>query len=162
MVWVFQEGHPRVAGRGLRRHRPSGYHDASTHVLRVRPIGGLRGFLLSRIQEEGRATGNNNTAVARGLGRTGRLVLAAAARLRARGRTAARSSAGPPSEPVSECEPDEAGNAQRKWAKVNNGPASVSQLPSVTGGDQAGRVCRESAPVGSRSARSSASTVRQI
>jgi len=81
MVWVFQWGH----GAGLLGFTPTGLTDLTTPILMFCIAFGLsmdyEVFLLSRISEEYRRSGDNTTAVALGLQRTGRIVTAAAALL---------------------------------------------------------------------------------
>ena len=81
MVWVFQWGN----GAGLLDFTATGMTDLTTPVLMFCIAFGLsmdyEVFLLSRIQEEYRRTGDNTAAVAMGLQRTGRIVTAAAALL---------------------------------------------------------------------------------
>src|SRR4051794_18120070 len=78
LVWIFQEGH----GAGLLDFAPTGRLDITMRVLMFAlGLGRSRGwgvFLLSRIREEYLRTGDNRTAVAMGLERTGRLITAAA------------------------------------------------------------------------------------
>jgi RND superfamily putative drug exporter len=81
MVWVFQWGH----GAGLLDFTPTGLTDLSTPILMFCVAFGLsmdyEVFLLSRISEEYHRCGDNESAVALGLQRTGRIVTAAAALL---------------------------------------------------------------------------------
>jgi len=78
LVWVFQEGHLA----GLLNFSPQSI-EPSLPVIMFCLIFGLsmdyEVLLLSRIQEEHRRTGNNTTAVAEGLERSGRLITGAAA-----------------------------------------------------------------------------------
>ncbi len=78
MVWIFQEGN----GSGLLDFTPTGLTDTTTPILMFCIAFGLsmdyEVFLLSRIKEEHDRTGDNETAVALGLERTGRIVTAAA------------------------------------------------------------------------------------
>ena len=78
MVWVFQWGH----GSGLLGFTPTGLTDLTTPVLMFCIAFGLsmdyEVFLLSRIAEEHHRGVDNETAVAMGLQRTGRIVTAAA------------------------------------------------------------------------------------
>ena len=74
---------PRLALPRADHDRVLGADDAPADVLRrLRPVDGLRGFLLSRIREawleSGRTSADNTHGVAVGLGRTGRIVTAAA------------------------------------------------------------------------------------
>jgi putative drug exporter of the RND superfamily len=79
MVWVFQEGHLA----GLLDFTPTGTLVLSNIILMFCIAFGLsmdyEVFLLSRIKEEHDRTGDNESAVAIGLERTGRIVTAAAA-----------------------------------------------------------------------------------
>ncbi len=79
MVWVFQEGHLRWL---VGDFTVTGAIDIDTPVLMFCVAFGLsmdyEVFLLSRIKEEYHRTGDNVSAVAWGLERTGRLVTAAA------------------------------------------------------------------------------------
>ncbi|MGH2729037.1 MAG: MMPL family transporter [Actinomycetota bacterium] len=79
MVWVFQEGHLA----GLLDFTPTGTLVLSNIILMFCIAFGLsmdyEVFLLSRIKEEHDRTGDNETSVALGLERTGRIVTAAAA-----------------------------------------------------------------------------------
>ena len=78
MVWVFQEGN----GAGLLGFTATGLTDTTTPILMFCIAFGLsmdyEVFLLSRIKEEHDRGADNETAVARGLERTGRIVTAAA------------------------------------------------------------------------------------
>ena len=78
MVWVFQDGHLA----GALDFTPTGVIDVFTPMLMFCIAFGLsmdyEVFLLSRIKEEYDLTGDNRTAVATGLQRTGRIVTAAA------------------------------------------------------------------------------------
>ncbi|WP_336028598.1 MMPL family transporter [Geodermatophilus sp. FMUSA9-8] len=80
MVYVFQLGHLQWL---VGNFTPTGYIDIAMPVLIFCIAFGLsmdyEVFLLSRIAEEYRRTGDNTLAVQRGLQRTGRLVTAAAA-----------------------------------------------------------------------------------
>jgi len=80
MVWVFQEGH---LGSVIGHPIVTGTLDTSMPILMFCVAFGLsmdyEVFLLSRIKETYDADGDNTTAVAVGLERTGRLVTAAAA-----------------------------------------------------------------------------------
>ena len=81
MVWVFQDGN----GSGVLGFTATGLTDLTTPILMFCIAFGLsmdyEVFLLSRIKEEYDRTGDNATAVAAGLERTGRIVTAAAALL---------------------------------------------------------------------------------
>ena len=78
MVWVFQDGHLHW----LFHNTTTGYLAATMPILMFCLAFGIsmdyEVFLLSRIREEWRATGDNTLAVSRGLARTGRIVTAAA------------------------------------------------------------------------------------
>jgi RND superfamily putative drug exporter len=78
MVWVFQEGN----GAGLLNFTATGLTDVTTPLLMFCIAFGLsmdyEVFLLSRIKEEHDLGADNETAVALGLERTGRIVTAAA------------------------------------------------------------------------------------
>jgi RND superfamily putative drug exporter len=78
MVWVFQEGHLS----GLLRFTSTGALDTNMPILMFCLAFGLSMdyeiFLLSRIKEQHDLTGDNRTAVIRGLDSTGPLVTAAA------------------------------------------------------------------------------------
>ena len=78
MVWIFQDGHLSH----LLDFTPTGLLDTTTPVLMFCVAFGLsmdyEVFLLSRIKEEYDKTGDNTTAVATGLARTGRIITAAA------------------------------------------------------------------------------------
>jgi RND superfamily putative drug exporter len=78
LVWIFQDGH----GAGLLHFTPTGLLDITMPVLMFGLVFGLsmdyEVFLLSRIREEYLRTGDNRSAVAAGLERTGRLITAAA------------------------------------------------------------------------------------
>ena len=79
MVWVFQDGHLA----GLLDFTPTGTLVLSNIILMFCIAFGLsmdyEVFLLSRIKEEHDRTGDNESSVALGLERTGRIVTAAAA-----------------------------------------------------------------------------------
>jgi len=81
MVWIFQDGHLS----NLLDFTPVGTLDINMPILMVCLAFGLsmdyEVFLLSRIKEEYDRTGDNTTAVAMGLAKTGRIVTAAAALL---------------------------------------------------------------------------------
>jgi len=78
MVWVFQWGHLSW----LLRFTPTGTIDPSTPILMLAIIFGLsmdyEVFLLSRIRERYDVTGDNTSAVASGLQRTGGVITSAA------------------------------------------------------------------------------------
>ena len=78
MVWGFQDGHLA----SLLGFQVTGLLDTTTPILMFCVVFGLsmdyEVFLLSRIKEEWDRTGSNDTAVASGLERTGRIVTAAA------------------------------------------------------------------------------------
>ncbi|MBO0890342.1 MAG: MMPL family transporter, partial [Acidothermales bacterium] len=78
LVWVFQEGHLS----GLLRFTATGQLDASQPVLVLMVVFGLsmdyEVFLLSRVREQYDLTGDNTTAVATGLQRSGRIITSAA------------------------------------------------------------------------------------
>ncbi|HEX2184322.1 MAG TPA: MMPL family transporter, partial [Chloroflexota bacterium] len=81
MVWIFQEGNLS----GLLDFTATGQVDVAVPILMFCIAFGLsmdyEVFLLSRIKEEHDAGADNATAVAAGLGKTGRIVTAAAALL---------------------------------------------------------------------------------
>jgi RND superfamily putative drug exporter len=74
IVWIFQEGHLS----GLLHFTPTGTIDPSTPILMLAIIFGLsmdyEVFLLSRIRERYDVTGDNQTAIAGGLQRTGGII----------------------------------------------------------------------------------------
>jgi uncharacterized membrane protein YdfJ with MMPL/SSD domain len=78
VVWIFQEGHLE----GLLRFESTGFIEPSNMILVLAVLFGLATdyevFLLSRVREEWDATGENTTAVAAGLQRTGGIITAAA------------------------------------------------------------------------------------
>jgi RND superfamily putative drug exporter len=78
VVWVFQDGHLA----GFLGFTPTGYLEPNLPVLILAVVFGLATdyevFLLSRIREQWDATGDNTTAVATGMQRTGRIITAAA------------------------------------------------------------------------------------
>jgi RND superfamily putative drug exporter len=78
VVWVFQDGH-LASWLGF---TPTGYLEPNLPVLILAVLFGLSTdyevFLLSRIREQWDATGDNTTAVATGMQRTGRIITAAA------------------------------------------------------------------------------------
>ena len=78
MVWIFQDGHLS----GIYDATITGYLVPTMPILMFCLAFGMsmdyEVFLLSRIREEWLASGSNTRAVAAGLGRTGRLVTAAA------------------------------------------------------------------------------------
>ena len=78
VTWIFQDGHLS----GLLGFTSSGYLDVTQPILMLAIIFGLsmdyEVFLLSRIREEWDRTGDNTTAVASGLQRSGRIITSAA------------------------------------------------------------------------------------
>jgi uncharacterized membrane protein YdfJ with MMPL/SSD domain len=78
VTWIFQDGHLS----GPLGFTSSGYLDATQPILMLAIIFGLsmdyEVFLLSRIREEWDLTGDNTTAVAGGLQRSGRIITSAA------------------------------------------------------------------------------------
>jgi uncharacterized membrane protein YdfJ with MMPL/SSD domain len=78
LVWVFQEGH----GSGLLGFEPLGGIDPTIPLVMYAVVFGLsmdyEVFLLSRIQEEWRRTGDNRASVIAGLAHTGRIITSAA------------------------------------------------------------------------------------
>ncbi|MEP7018268.1 MAG: MMPL family transporter [Actinomycetota bacterium] len=78
VTWIFQDGHLS----GPLGFTSSGYLDATQPILMLAIIFGLsmdyEVFLLSRIREEWDLTGDNTTAVANGLQRSGRIITSAA------------------------------------------------------------------------------------
>jgi len=78
VTWIFQDGHLS----GPLGFTSSGYLDATQPILMLAIIFGLsmdyEVFLLSRIREEWDLTGENTTAVANGLQRSGRIITSAA------------------------------------------------------------------------------------
>ena len=85
IVWIFQDGPP---GRPARL-QSTGFIEPSNMILMLAVLFGLATdyevFLLSRVREEWDRTGDNTTAVAAGLQRTGRIITAAALLLDRRG-----------------------------------------------------------------------------
>ncbi|HEX3715121.1 MAG TPA: MMPL family transporter [Trebonia sp.] len=81
LVWIFQDGHLS----GLLGFTATGYLEPTVLILVLAELFGLATdyevFLLSRVREQWDATGDNTTAVATGLQRTGRIITAAAALL---------------------------------------------------------------------------------
>jgi len=81
LVWIFQDGHLA----GLLGFTPTGHLEPTVLILILAELFGLATdyevFLLSRVREQWDATGDNTTAVATGLQRTGRIITAAAALL---------------------------------------------------------------------------------
>ncbi|MHB1595261.1 MAG: MMPL family transporter [Streptosporangiaceae bacterium] len=81
LVWIFQDGHLS----GLLGFTATGYLEPTVLILVLAELFGLATdyevFLLSRVREQWDATGDNTTAVAAGLQRTGRIITAAAALL---------------------------------------------------------------------------------
>jgi RND superfamily putative drug exporter len=78
VVWIFQEGHLS----GLLGFSPTGDIEATQPILMLAMAFGLsmdyEVFLLSRIREEWDRTGDNPSAVANGLARTGPIITSAA------------------------------------------------------------------------------------
>jgi RND superfamily putative drug exporter len=78
IVWGFQEGHLA----DLLGFTSTGFIEPTNPILMLAVLFGLATdyevFLLSRVREEWDATGDNKTAVARGLQRTGGIITAAA------------------------------------------------------------------------------------
>jgi RND superfamily putative drug exporter len=78
VVWIFQEGH----FENLLLFESTGFIEPSNMILVLAVLFGLATdyevFLLSRIREEWDKTGDNTTAVATGLQRTGGIITAAA------------------------------------------------------------------------------------
>ncbi|WP_027343815.1 MMPL family transporter [Hamadaea tsunoensis] len=78
VVWGFQQGHLA----GLMNFTATGFLDPTNLILVLVILFGLATdyevFLLSRVREEWDATGDNTTAVARGVQHTGRIITAAA------------------------------------------------------------------------------------
>jgi RND superfamily putative drug exporter len=78
VTWIFQEGHLS----GPLGFDSAGYLDVTQPILMLAIIFGLsmdyEVFLLSRIREEWDRTGDNTTAVANGLQRSGRIITSAA------------------------------------------------------------------------------------
>jgi trehalose monomycolate/heme transporter len=81
LVWAFQDGHLA----GLLGFTSTGQLEPTVLILVLAELFGLATdyevFLLSRVREQWDATGDNTTAVATGLQRTGRIITAAAALL---------------------------------------------------------------------------------
>jgi RND superfamily putative drug exporter len=78
VVWAFQDGHLA----GILGFTSTGDLEATQLILMLAILFGLSTdyevFLLSRVREEWDATGDNTTAVATGLQRTGRIITSAA------------------------------------------------------------------------------------
>jgi len=78
LVWIFQQGHLA----GLLGFTPTGTIEATLPILMLAIAFGLsmdyEVFLLSRIREQWDRTGDNTTAVATGLQRTGAIITSAA------------------------------------------------------------------------------------
>ena len=78
LVWIFQDGHLS----GLLGFESTGAIEATQPILMLAMAFGLsmdyEVFLLSRVREQWDATGDNVTAVATGLQRTGRIITSAA------------------------------------------------------------------------------------
>jgi RND superfamily putative drug exporter len=81
LVWLFQDGHLA----GALGFTATGSLEPTVLILVLAVLFGLATdyevFLLSQVSEQWRATGDNTTAVATGLQRTGRIITAAAALL---------------------------------------------------------------------------------
>jgi len=78
VTWIFQDGHLS----GLLGFESPGYLDATQPILMLAILFGLsmdyEVFLLSRVREHWDATGDNATAVGRGVQSTGRIITSAA------------------------------------------------------------------------------------
>jgi RND superfamily putative drug exporter len=78
LVWIFQEGHLS----GFLHFEPTGFIEATQPILVLAIVFGLsmdyEVFLMSRIREQYDLTGDNTTAVATGLQRTGGIITSAA------------------------------------------------------------------------------------
>jgi trehalose monomycolate/heme transporter len=78
LVWIFQDGHLS----GFLDFTPTGFVEATQPILVLAIVFGLsmdyEVFLMSRIREQYDLTGNNTTAVATGLQRTGGIITSAA------------------------------------------------------------------------------------
>ncbi len=78
LVWIFQQGHLA----GLLGFTPTGTIEATQPILMLAIALGLsmdyEVFLLSRVREQWDRTGDNTTAVATGLQRTGKIITSAA------------------------------------------------------------------------------------
>jgi uncharacterized membrane protein YdfJ with MMPL/SSD domain len=78
LVWIFQEGHLS----GFLNFTPTGFVEATQPILVLAIVFGLsmdyEVFLMSRIREQYDLTGDNTTAVATGLQRTGKIITSAA------------------------------------------------------------------------------------
>jgi uncharacterized membrane protein YdfJ with MMPL/SSD domain len=78
LVWIFQEGHLS----GFLDFTPTGFVEATQPILVLAIVFGLsmdyEVFLMSRIREQYDLTGDNTTAVATGLQRTGGIITSAA------------------------------------------------------------------------------------
>jgi RND superfamily putative drug exporter len=78
LVWIFQEGHLS----GFLDFTPTGFVEATQPILVLAIVFGLsmdyEVFLMSRIREQYDLTGDNTTAVATGLQRTGKIITSAA------------------------------------------------------------------------------------
>ncbi len=78
VVWIFQDGHLSH----LLGFTATGFVEPSTPVFLLAVLFGLATdyevFLLARVREEYVATGDNTTAVATGLQRTGKIIISAA------------------------------------------------------------------------------------
>ena len=78
VVWIFQDGH----FADVLHFTPTGFLEATQPVLMLAVLFGLsmdyEVFLLSRVREQWDIVGDNTTAVATGVQRTGRIITAAA------------------------------------------------------------------------------------
>jgi trehalose monomycolate/heme transporter len=78
LVWIFQDGHLS----GFLDFTPTGFVEATQPILVLAIVFGLsmdyEVFLMSRIREQYDLTGDNTTAVATGLQRTGGIITSAA------------------------------------------------------------------------------------
>ncbi|MGY1669630.1 MMPL family transporter [Geodermatophilus sp. SYSU D00710] len=78
LVWIFQDGHLS----GFLDFTPTGFVEATSPILVLAIVFGLsmdyEVFLMSRIREQYDLTGDNTTAVATGLQRTGGIITSAA------------------------------------------------------------------------------------
>ncbi|MCW2579157.1 MAG: family transporter, partial [Blastococcus sp.] len=78
LVWIFQDGHLS----GFLNFTPTGFVEATQPILVLAIVFGLsmdyEVFLMSRIREQYDLTGDNTTAVATGLQRTGGIITSAA------------------------------------------------------------------------------------
>jgi RND superfamily putative drug exporter len=78
VTWIFSDGHLS----GLLGFTPQGFLDATNPILMLAILFGLsmdyEVFLLSRIREQWDRTGDNDTAIATGVQKTGRIITSAA------------------------------------------------------------------------------------